>query len=262
MSEDAEQGSHREGANGTPLLTGSTPNAISSSSSASSQLGISSGSVPSEERNTPVVRPFTPPPSRGMSEDNLFESKYGDKIAPPSPSGVRWRPAGATFDPYPNTLIDDRDKVRLEKLGNLPRLIDRNRAFHQSSNKVHLGHNQGLNIYRLLRFNWFHVFLRWPTKYSFLILVSVWTGALLVFATLYVLHDQLHRGSHCVLGGLNGEVIDFAGAFAFALETTATNGEDNLEAEIKHVFFPISLSHIFHLRDDRLRTSEFSQLLL
>lgn len=247
MSEDAEQGSHREGANGTPLLTGSTPNAISSSSSASSQLGISSGSVPSEERNTPVVRPFTPPPSRGMSEDNLFESKFGDKIAPPSPSGVRWRPAGATFDPYPNTLIDDRDKVRLEKLGNLPRLIDRNRAFHQSSNKVHVRHNQGLNIFRLLRFNWFHVFLRWPTKYSFFVLMSLWTGIILVFAVLYLLNDEINRGTHCVLGGLNGEVISFGGAFAHSLQTCSAGSKNFGKTRTERSCFQTLVTHTFSL---------------
>ena len=228
MTDNAEQESQRDGTIGTPSLPVLSPNATSRSSSAPSERGISSGSVSSEEPNEPMARPSTPPLSSGMNEEN----KNGGMISPPSPSGLRWRPAGATFNPYPNTLIDDRDKVRLEKLGNLPRLVDRNRAFHQSSNKVHLGHNQGLHIYRLLRFNWFHVFLRWPTKYSFFVLVGVWTGALLVFATIYVLHDEMNRGTHCVLGGLNGEVIDFAGAFAFALETTATNGKDDLESKV------------------------------
>ena len=62
--------------------------------------------------------------------------------------------------------------------------------------------------------------------------MSVWTGALLVFAALYVLHDEMNRGTHCVIGK-NGEVIHFTAAFAFALETTATNGKDDLKAKTK-----------------------------
>ena len=224
-SEDVEKGSQPEGTIGAPALD-VFPNASFRSSSASSLCESHGGTIRSE------VRPSTPPPSSGMNEDGLFKNKYGGEVCPPSPSGLRWRPAGATFNPYPNTLIDDRGKLRLEKLDNLPRLVDRNRAFHQSSNKVHLRHNQGINIYRLLRFNWFHVFLRWPTKYSFFFLVSVWTGALLFFAALYVLHDEMNRGTHCVIGK-NGEVIHFTAAFAFALETTATNGKDDLKAKTK-----------------------------
>jgi hypothetical protein len=124
-------------------------------------------------------------------------------------------------------LIGDRDPRRstVKHLDSLPRLINRNRAFHQSANKVHLRHNQGLNIYRLLRFNWFHVFLRWPTKYSFTLLMTVWTAFILIFAWIYVWHDSLNPEIQCGLGGSEGAVIDFAAAFAFSLHTCTTVGK-------------------------------------
>ena len=232
MSEDAEQGSQPEGTIGT--VPGLIRHTTSRSSSESSQLGIRSGSVPSEEPNTPVVRPSTPPPSSGM-------------ISPPSPSGLRWRPAGATFNPYPTTLIEDRDKHRLGKPDSLPRLVERNRAFHQSSNKVHVRHNQGLNIFRLLRFNWFHVFLRWPTKYSFFVLMSLWTGIILVFAVLYLLNDEINRGTHCVLGGLNGEVISFGGAFAHSLQTCSAGSKNFGKTRTERSCFQTLVTHTFSL---------------
>jgi len=130
---------------------------------------------------------------------------------------------------FPNSLRSD---VKID-LDRLPRLVLRNRAFHQSSNKVHIRHNQGARIYKLLRYNWFHVFLRWPTRYSLLALMSVWTGAILIFAAIYIWHDK--GGNHaeiCGLGGFstteNGESefvpITFAAAFAFSLETCTTVG--------------------------------------
>jgi hypothetical protein len=235
-SEDVEKGSQPEGTIGAAAID-VLPNASFRSSSASSLGESHGGTIRSEEPNVPVVRSSTPPPSSGMNEDGLFKNKDGGDVCPPSPSGLRWRPAGATFNPYPNTLIEDRGKVRMEKLDDLPRLVDRNRAFHQSSNKVHLRHNQGINIYRLLRFNWFHVFLRWPTKYSFFFLMSVWTGIILVFAVLYALNDEMNRGTHCVLGGLNGEVISFGGAFAHSLQTCSAASKDFGKAKTKRSCF-------------------------
>ena len=46
-----------------------------------------------------------------------------------------------------------------------PRLVQRNLPFFQSKNKVSVIHNKGVQIVPLLRYDWFHVFLRWPMKY-------------------------------------------------------------------------------------------------
>jgi hypothetical protein len=123
---------------------------------------------------------------------------------------------------FPNSLRND---VNID-LDHLPRLVLRNRAFHQSSNKIHIQHNQGVRIYALLRHNWFHVFLRWPTRYSLLALISIWTSAILVFAVLYIIRDsastKLSVGA-CGLG-IEGSRITFAAAFAFSLETCTTVG--------------------------------------
>lgn len=170
-------------------------------------------------------RPSTPPPL-SPDDDSKFANKY--EACPPSPSGLTWRKAGATFNLYPHTLISKKEKIRLEQLSDLPRLVKRNRAFHQSSNKVQLRHNQGASIYRLLRFNWFHVFLRWPTKVSILILLSVWTGSILIFALIYMWYDQGNVTNKCGLGGTEGQTLPFAGAFAFSLETCTTVGKFDL----------------------------------
>jgi hypothetical protein len=225
MPEDVEKGTIEE----TPPSLGFVPMLGSPSSSVSSLLEVRSGSVRSEELNALQGSrgvPSPPPPSsNGVHEDDGFDKNKREGVTSRrSASGLHWHQAGATANAFPDTLIDNQDKVPSEKLENLPRLVDRNRAFHQSSNKVHLRHNQGLKIYRLLRFNWFHVLLRWPTRYSFSVLMSVWTGVILMFAGIYVWHDQVNRGGICVLGGINGETISWGGAFAFSLQTCSSGG--------------------------------------
>ncbi|KAG7336644.1 inward rectifier potassium channel [Nitzschia inconspicua] len=140
----------------------------------------------------------------------------------PSPSGVTLEPSGSTFNLFSNTLIENND-LQLENLDNLPRLVHRNRAFHQSSNKVSIKHNQGTKIFKLLRFNLFHVFLRWQTKWSLLVLLSLWILAILFFALLYVVYDNIKPEQTCGLSAEN-QPIYFAGAFAFSLQTCTTVG--------------------------------------
>jgi len=55
--------------------------------------------------------------------------------------------------------------------------------------------------------------------------MSVWTGVILAFAGIYVWHDTVHHGGQCVLGGINGEVISWGGAFAFSLQTCSSGGK-------------------------------------
>lgn len=165
----------------------------------------------------------TPAPTPA-SRDHSVRSE--ENACPSSPGRLSWRKAGSTFNMYPATLIASlKEKIRLQQLDHLPRLVLRNRAFHQSSHKVHIRHNKGASIYKLLRFNWFHVLLRWPTKFSLTLLMAIWTGAILLFAGIYVLYDSTNLSNKCGLGGTEGENIHFAGAFALSLETCTTVGK-------------------------------------
>jgi hypothetical protein len=59
-----------------------------------------------------------------------------------------------------------------------------------------------------------------------LLLLSVWTGTILLFATFYFAHDRSNSSNKCNLGGTleSDGPIQFAGAFAFSLETCTTVG--------------------------------------
>ena len=176
------------------------------------------------------------PPLRARTPSPPPPPPNGDSC-PSTPSGLTWRKAGSTFNLYPSTLISrhnsDRRLLRLEQLESLPRLVKRNQPFYQSSNKIYVKHNQGTKIYALLRFNWFHVFLRWPTKYSLTLLLSVWTATILFFAGLYLVYDANNDAAPCALGGVlddygglesNIPKMHFSTAFAFSLETCTTVG--------------------------------------
>ena len=187
------------------------------------------GYIPNENAKThepsSAVRPSTPPPLTSLYDDALLSRKHAGEVCPPSPSSLSWRRAGLTESLSSSQLIGDWSNIPSKQRENLPRLVDRGLAFHQSSNKVQLRHNQGWNIYRLLRFNWFHVMLRWPSKYSFSFLVTLWTVSIIAFGQLYLWYDQLNPGLHCGLGGADGSPIDFTAAFAFSLETCTTVGK-------------------------------------
>ena len=106
-----------------------------------------------------------------------------------------------------------------------PRLVERNLPFDQSKNKVHITHRHSRHaLYKLLSYNWFHVFLRLPTKYSLLLLLALWTFLILFFALLYYLVDGSNPNLDCGLGNAPPYSISYGGAFAFALETCTTVG--------------------------------------
>lgn len=105
----------------------------------------------------------------------------------------------------------------------IPRLIPRNLAFGQSKNVIRVSHNHRWRIFWLLRHDWFHAGLRFPTSVSFFLLLSIWTIMIVLFALLYVGIDNKDPLLECGLG-LSGSPISFAGAFAFSLETCTTVG--------------------------------------
>ena len=104
-----------------------------------------------------------------------------------------------------------------------PRFIERNRPFGQSRNRVNVKHNHGIKIYTLLRHDWFHVLLRRPAWQSVSMLLTTWTVFIIIFASLYVWVDNQNPQLDCGLGPA-GSPIEFAGAFAFSLETCTTVG--------------------------------------
>jgi hypothetical protein len=157
-----------------------------------------------------------PPPPQSSPTGSFIESSGA--LRQTSFSGG---PSLTTHNVVPKTII--KNNVRVENGDELPRLVYRNRAFHQSSSRVYVKHNQGTRIYKLLRFNWFHVFLRWPTKWSLLTLLSIWTILIVLFGAVYTGYDNIQPNLACGLG-VAGSPITFAGAFAFSLETCTTVG--------------------------------------
>ena len=105
-----------------------------------------------------------------------------------------------------------------------PRLVPRNLPFYQSKNKVAVIHNKGYAVVPLIRYDWFHVLLRFPGKVSFSILLSIWTGAVLIFAGVYMAYDKINGKDVCRLGTTPEKSISFEAAFAFSVETCTTVG--------------------------------------
>lgn len=123
-----------------------------------------------------------------------------------------------------NGDVDDNDNNNGKTKPTFPRLILRNLPFFQSKNKVSVIHNKGLDIAPLLQHDWFHVFLRLPSKYSITIMLSVWTGMVLAFAGLYIAFDNSNEKEVCRLGDSPNDIITFGAAFAFSVETCTTVG--------------------------------------
>jgi hypothetical protein len=103
----------------------------------------------------------------------------------------------------------------------LPRMVLRSLPFSQSLNAVEVQHNLGMKIFMLLRHDWFHVILRRNTATSLLMLLSLWTISLFMFAVCYVGVDNMNPYEDCGLGKV-GSPIKYGPAFAFSLETCTT----------------------------------------
>lgn len=131
-----------------------------------------------------------------------------------------FRNLGATFRGLMRSTtleLDDR----------FPRLIERNLPYHQSRNKLYIKHRNARGpLYRLLQYNWFHVFLRLKTAYSVMILLTFWTFMVMFFAFVYYKIDAATPGIDCGLkaSGPDVEPISYHGAFGFSLETATTVG--------------------------------------
>jgi hypothetical protein len=108
----------------------------------------------------------------------------------------------------------------------VPRFVRRNLPYFQSENNVNVHHNQGLNIFKLVRHDWFHALLRLPGWISITLLLGFWTIMLFVFAAFYIWYDNKEPNETCGLGP-PGKPIQFGPAFAFSLET-CTTGPQNL----------------------------------
>jgi hypothetical protein len=117
-----------------------------------------------------------------------------------------------------HTLRPTRSNVQL------PRLVNRDLPFHQSSNKIAVSNQKHYsNVWPLLVRDWFHVMLRLPTWSSVTMLLATWTGMILMFAGIYVGLDNKNKNYDCGLGP-PGQPIAWGTSFAFSLETCTTVG--------------------------------------
>ena len=132
--------------------------------------------------------------------------------------------AGGIAAVQENSIEDSTTPQPASTAKAFPRLVQRNLPFFQSKNKVSVIHNKGVEIAPLLRHDWFHVFLRLPSKYSLFMLLSAWTGAVLLFAGIYMAYDNLNDQETCRLGISHEEPLEFGAAFAFSVETCTTVG--------------------------------------
>jgi len=141
-----------------------------------------------------------------------------------------------------------------EQLKNIPRMVHRNMPFHQSRNDIAVfkaSSSRSPRLKRILRHDWFHVLLRWPSYFSISSLLFAWTAIITVFALIYQLFDNPE--SECGLGP-KGETIGFSTAFAFSLETCTTVGyglpnssNGFFEPECSRLQFIIYLQMVFSM---------------
>jgi hypothetical protein len=150
----------------------------------------------------------------------------------------------------PSNANDDVEENITNKIGTrngatkLPRLVTRNRVFSQSSNKVRVQHQyDGRIFWLMLKYDWFHLFLRCSIIQAIVTLLGVWTGMILVFAAIYKAIDDNHPERNCGLAAPS-ETISYHSAFAFSLETckyTTTNTLGQRCADsIRFVLFSLS----------------------
>lgn len=104
------------------------------------------------------------------------------------------------------------------------RLVTRDLPFFQSKNRLQVtNQHSSLRLWTLLYKDWFHVVLRLNLMMSVIMMLSIWTIAIIIFAGVYMMVDQGSNAATCGLGA-NGEPIHFGPAFAFSLETCTTVG--------------------------------------
>jgi hypothetical protein len=113
-----------------------------------------------------------------------------------------------------------------EELAKIPRLVQRNMPFKQSRQEIAVVNKtlyKGLKVQRILSSDWYHVFLRYNTMLSLLVLLAIFTVGIILFAFVYMKIDASSPETNCGLGTA-GNPISFGPAFAFSLETCTTVG--------------------------------------
>jgi hypothetical protein len=172
---------------------------------------------------TACVRIQQPLLSSTKHRDFLKDSTIvplGNNASAPKKAASSMAP-GVTFSPASSDVeaIPSSSKRGAEAPQQLPRLVPRNLPFHQSKNKMEVEHNLGMKLlWKLVRYDLFHVLLRMPLYQSAFLLFSLWTVFILIFAAIYVAIDRQDPFTPCGLGPV-GSPIKFYGAFAFSLET-------------------------------------------
>jgi hypothetical protein len=138
----------------------------------------------------------------------------------------------------------------------LPRLVNRNMPFHQSQNRIAVFNlNWKQRIYKLLVRDWFHVLLRVHILLACLVLIIIWTVAILIWAFIYILSDNYGENLDLDCGlGKAGNPLSFAAAFAFAMETATTVGyglpsgsNGFFEKNCGHIQTPIYFQMVFNM---------------
>lgn len=126
-------------------------------------------------------------------------------------------------------MVDDKSNIEghasfRRAPSKIPRMVKRDLVFEQSSNIIAMRHGQGFfGLFWLLRHDWFHALLRFPTLHSLGCLLLIWTLMIILFAGIYMGVDRRNPELSCGLGTA-GDPIQFGAAFAFSLETCTTVG--------------------------------------
>eukprot|EP00586_Coscinodiscus_wailesii_P017614 CAMPEP_0172500448 /NCGR_PEP_ID=MMETSP1066-20121228/138462_1 /TAXON_ID=671091 /ORGANISM="Coscinodiscus wailesii, Strain CCMP2513" /LENGTH=460 /DNA_ID=CAMNT_0013274685 /DNA_START=130 /DNA_END=1512 /DNA_ORIENTATION=- len=108
-----------------------------------------------------------------------------------------------------------------------PRLVKRNRPYHQSLDIMNVHNKYGKHRWTLLRnflwHDWFHMLMRMSTSLSLLLILTLWVSFIMMFAVIYMAIDARDPTVECGLG-FDNYPIQIYGAFAFSLETCTTVG--------------------------------------
>ena len=108
----------------------------------------------------------------------------------------------------------------------LPRMVQRNLPFNQSSNHVSVKNkHRSKPLWQLMFLDWFHTLLRLPACVSVGFLLLLWVLIVFMFGCMYWYLDNVAlRSLDCGLGVDALHDISFLGAIAFSLETCTTVG--------------------------------------